>query len=622
MHRRWVTGIEIATSFVAAAVFTRACWYIHADPIDRIGQVSGMATIAFRFLLVAIPLVAAVALAARIRDGAAADTVTRFVCAALAGIASATVAAGIAFALRGTEFGLGGTSGDAGVLCSWADSIKRGDYTYSSVYPPLQVHLLVWLSELTKVPAAHAMKLFQIIGTAAIGPAAYSAWRLLMRPGWALGAAIVTIIPMIEPYRPYAGVVLVVFVPVLIKFLDILGKVGTLPLQRVMQYAAAFGLGLGLLCLLYSGWYQWSAPGFLVAVLIVFPWRDWRRGALFCGIAGIVFGLCVLHYVMGFRAGPGVKDGWFYSNALTEPAYFATWRAGAPGDFHWQPLGELGGVGVFTLLLVVGLAIAMIHGRRQPTVIGLVSILGGCWLFRLWHAHRMWATKLVQLWPRTSAEILYCMLALCVIAVYLLIQRREEKSAWRSPRAIVGVLASFLLVIMSASSSTIDAYLPNPDENSSGALAWLAQNSSRRKPSVARGLEAVVSSSQETPEFSVRALTDGNLKTYFSSAPGNHEDHEETIELHWDHPRYFNRVLLFPAPDGFPIDLELDVWDGTKWVTRRTYSYAPEPYEFMAFALADTGKEHTTGFRLRATKLRKATGTNDYVLRLAEIELR
>jgi hypothetical protein len=42
----------------------------------------------------------------------------------------------------------------------------------------------------------------------------------------------------------------------------------------------------------------------------------------------------------------------------------------------------------------------------------------------------------------------------------------------------------------------------------------------------------------------------------------------------------------------------------------------------MAFALADTGKEYTTGFRLRATKLRKATGTNDYVLRLAEIELR
>jgi galactan 5-O-arabinofuranosyltransferase len=623
MQRRWVTGLEIATSFVAAAAFTLFFARIHADPVDRLGQVSALATIAFRFLMVSIPLVVALGVSARVRHGAAFDTVNAFVCAAFAGIASATFAAGILFALRGTSYGLGGTSGDSGSLCQWADSIQRGDPNWSSVYPPLQVHLLAWLSDILGEPPAHAMKWFQILGTALYGPAAYAAWRLLMRPGWALGLAMISMLPLIEPYRPYAGLVLIVLVPILLKFLVVLQDVGNLSLQRVMQYAAAFGLGLGLLCLLYSGWYQWSAPGMFAAVLIVFPWRDWRRGVLFCGIAGSLFVLCVLHYVMNFRAGPGIKDSYVSLEARIDPTYVATTRQGTYEmvvNQAWPPFGELGGVGLFTLVLTIGLGVSLTLGRRQTTVIALVSIITGCWLLRLYHAHNMFATKLVQLYPRTSAEILCCMLVLCVVALYLLVQRCDPKSVWRSHSAAIGVLASLVFVIMSASSSSTDLYLPRPSEDSMGRLAWIAQHVTRKRPSIAHGAQVVASSAIETAGFSPRALTDGNLETSYSSALGRTEDHEETIELHWEGVRIFSRVLLFPASDGFPLDLSVDVWDGERWVNRREVRYLPEPYESTLIDLPR--QDGTTAIRVRATRLRKATNSSDYVLRLAEIEVR
>jgi galactan 5-O-arabinofuranosyltransferase len=623
MSRRWVTGLEIATSVVAAAVLTLFFGRIHSDPIDRMGQVSALATIGFRFLLVSIPLVGALGLSARVRDGAAFETVNRFVCAAFAGIASAAFAGGILFALRGTPYGLGGTSGDSGALCQWTDIVKRGDSNWSSVYPPLQIHFLAWLSNILGEPPAYAMKWFQILGTALYGPAAYAAWRLLMRPGWALGLAIISMLPLIEPYRPYAGLVLIVLVPILLKFLLVLQDVGNLSLQRVMQYAAMFGLGLGLLCLLYSGWYQWSAPGMFAAVLILFPWRDWRRGALFCGIAGLLFVMCVLHYVMGFRAGPGIKDSYVNLEARIDPTYFATTRQGTYEmvvNQAWPPLGELGGVGLFTLLLTIGLGVSLTLGRRQTTVIALVSIITGCWLLRLYHAHNMFATKLVQLYPRTSGEILCCMLVLCVFALYLLIQRCEPTSVWRSHSAATGVLASLVFVVMSASSSSTDLYLPRQSEDSLGHLAWISQQVSRKKPSVARGAQVVASSSLETPGFSARALTDGKLNTFYSSALGRTDDHEETIELHWEGIRLFSHLLLFPASDGFPLDLSVDVWDGQRWVNRREVRYLPEPYESSLIDLPR--QDGTTAIRLRATRLRQAKGSSDYVLRLAEIELR
>lgn len=624
MQRRWLTAIEILTAFVAAGLFTFACSRIRVDPLERLGQVSGMATIAMRFIVVSVALLVALGLSARLRGGAWLETVSRLVCAAFAGLASATFAAGVLLALRGTPFGFGGVSGDAGTLCQWAELLARGE-PYSSVYPPLQVYLVKWIAEVQGGPTAHAIKWFQLLGVAAIGPATYAAWRLLMRPAWALGLAVVSIVPLIEPYRPYAGLVLAILIPVLLKFLDVLRVVGELKLQRVMQYAAMFGLGLGLLCLLYSGWYQWSAPGFIVATLIVFPWRDWKRALLFCGIAGFVFVLCVLKYVLGFAAGSGIKDKWVYIDALLEPTYFTMWRGGAPGDFHWQPLGELGGVGLFAVVLAVGLGIALTLGRRNTNVIALVSIVVGCFLLRLWHAHNMFATKLVQLWPRTSAEILCCMLVLCVFALYLVIDRIDTKSVWRSPSATVAVVASLAFILMMASAATTDQYVPRNRERSASELAFMAQRLSRKKPSVAPGATITTSSSLEGIGFSKAALIDGNLATPFSSALGRKDDHEEWIELRWEGPKQFSHAVLYPAGDGFPLDFAIDVWNGSNWVQRRDWSYAPEPYGGMVVELlpnTDGATDSTTGLRFRATKLRQLAGSSDYVLRLGEIELR
>ena len=619
MSRRWLTTIELATSVVAAAVFTYVLSRVHANALDRIGQVSGMATISLRLLVIAIPLVVALIVAARVKNGTAFDTTSRLVCAAFAGLAGAAFAGGILFALRGTPFGIGGTSGDAGVLCQWADSVNRGDNSYSSVYPPLQVHLLAVLSKLLHMPTAHATKYFQVIGVAAIGPAAYAAWRMLMRPGWALAIAVISMMPQIEPYRPYAGLVLVVLLPVLIKFLDTLQQVGTLSLQHVMQYAAVFGAGLGFLCLLYSGWYQWSAPGFIVAALVAFPWRDWRRGTLFCGIAALVFAVCVFHYVMGFRAGSGIKDTWFSQDALTDPTYFGNLRGGSSS--RWLPLEEIGGVGVLTLMLAAGLGMALTLGRRRNSVVGLVSILAGCWALRLWHASRMWETKLVQLWPRASAEILCCMVLLALLAIHLLIERCEPTSIWRSRRALIASIAGLVFVIMSSSVAVTDLYAATKTEGTFGWLTWIAHQLSRKTPSIGRGAEVYTSSSIESVKFSASALNDGDLTTFYSSEPSPDEDHQVWIEFHWEEMKHLNRVILYPGAEGFPADVAFDVWDSDedKWIELRQSRYLPEAYGGFVIELGNMGE--TNAFRMRATALRKREATNDYVLGLGEIEL-
>jgi hypothetical protein len=138
---------------------------------------------------------------------------------------------------------------------------------------------------------------------------------------------------------------------------------------------------------------------------------------------------------------------------------------------------------------------------------------------------------------------------------------------------------------------------------------------------VSRGAKTITSSSLVTEDFSARALTDGSPRTYFSSALGRTDDHEESIELQLEKPTKLTRVYLYPALDGFPLAYEIDVWDGSRWLVRQVVSSSTEPSTLVAIVLG-RGYEITTAVRIRATRLRKAAGTNDYVLRLGEIELR
>ena len=153
------------------------------------------------------------------------------------------------------------------------------------------------------------------------------------------------------------------------------------------------------------------------------------------------------------------------------------WRNDLPGDVGpWPPPGELAGVGVFVLVLVVGLGLAVALGGRRTPVLTLCALLAGAWLLRLWFAAQAYATGAVQLYPRTSAEILYCLLVLSVFAV-----RYGVRSAGdRLPRAssplatTIGGLCAALLLGLSIGSAVADRYQPRND-GSVGQLAYVAQ---------------------------------------------------------------------------------------------------------------------------------------------------
>ena len=186
MRRRWVGPvIEIVISFTAAMLLAWTCTNIKVDPLQRIGQISGLASIQIRFMFCAAPLLVLLAAAARYRGGAHFALASRIACAALAGLASGFVAGGIIVALRGTPFCLNAGAGDSEIMVMWANAISRG-YAGESpppFYPPLFPHLLAYYKDAFDLPAAHALKDLQIVSTLVTGPLAYLAWRLVLRPG-------------------------------------------------------------------------------------------------------------------------------------------------------------------------------------------------------------------------------------------------------------------------------------------------------------------------------------------------------------------------------------------------------------------------------------------------------
>jgi galactan 5-O-arabinofuranosyltransferase len=615
--------LEIAVAFVVCAAFVASCVNIHVNPLDRLGQVSAIASVELRFLWFALPLFVALAVAAKWREGVHFSETTRFVCAAFAGISSAAVAGGIFAALGHSKYGLGGLNGDSGVLVSWAEMAKRGQVG-SVLYPPLQVEMLVWLSELIGRPTAYAMKWFQIVGIAVVGPLSYSMWRLLLRPAWALGIGVVAALPLVEAYRQYPLLTLILFIPLSLKYLDVIRNCTDEPVIRLLRHGALYGLAFGVLFLLYSGWFQWSGPGLVVAAIIVAPWRrGWKPTLIVGAVSLIVFTIISYRYLTAVAATISLlKDDFVYFDATVEPTYIAMWRGGLPGNVGvWPPIGELGGVGLFTVLLAVGTGASIIYARTRTVVIGLGSIMVGTWLFRLWHAHNMWKTKLVQLYPRTTAELLYCALLLSAFAIYFAVERVRERggdSLLVKPTSFIGVFASLVFLVMSASAATIDKYMPRDAVGDPGNMAWISIKTPPLEASQTMGAVVDVSSSDERPpEVAASYLIDRKFDRGFSSALGKTEDHEEWIVIRMPTGREFRHVVIAPAPDGFPVDFTLEVWDGAQWLVRVKETNYPQPTTKQTF---DLGRmEGTPQFRLRATKLRKVG--NDYVLKLNEIEL-
>ena len=473
---------EALVAIVTIALYLGTCSWIGVSANNRLGQISGLASLAFRFCLFGFVLVLILVRAARRDDQRFART-ARLVCASVAGLATAMIAGGILVALHGTPWGLNAQGGDVGVIARWAESLHHGG-SIPPLYPPLSIHILHLYSDIAHLPPGFAIKHLQILGTAAYGPAAYLAWRMLLKPQWALGIGVIATLPLMDPYKPYTTLILVVFVPVAIRYVMEIRAAATREWSEIVRVGVLFGLGFGLLCLLYSGWFQWSAPGLFVATLVVFPWRDNRKKAFaLLAITGVAFLLLAGHYMLGLVLDPATKiaDSYVYFDVKTEPMYIAMWRDDLGGGVGvWPPLGELSGVGLYTILLSAGLGLAVALKRKSTVVIVTTIVMAGAWFMRFNYARKLFSTKLVQLYPRTTPLILYCLLILSGYAIYWLVQRAREDSPLRGRSGIIGALVGMLLFFASAGSATSDRYMPlNSDPPSTGFLAYNAQATQR-----------------------------------------------------------------------------------------------------------------------------------------------
>ena len=488
-YRRFVLpAAEVAAALGAAGVLTLWSRSIDVDPLRRLGQVSGLAALQLRFAILGILTVAGILVAVRIWGRAAVPVVSRLGCAVVAGLTSGFLAGGSTVALRGTRFGFYSIHGDAGTLVDWAKSMQQGHSHMPAFYPPLPVHVLVWWSDLLGVSPAFAFKQLELVGAALFGPVAYLSWRLLLRPLPALAVGLVGMLPLVELYKPYENLVLIALVPLLAKFLFVVRSAPRRDYRRLVLVGVAFGVALAFLFLSYSGWYVWSAPGFVAALAIVMPWRRGLvRAVTFVGVAGVtMLALCGYKVLDLLQASGSVKDNYIYFDVTMDPAYFAMWRGGLPGNVAaFPPSGELGGVGLYTIVLCAGLAGALLLARRNPIVLTAACCFGGAWLMRFYYASEMFKTRNVQLYPRTSMEIDYLLLVLTVLAVVLAWRRlRPRSEVARRARAVlpgnalvsglVGGLCALMLLLGSAASATVNNYLPHNDD-SMGQLAWTAQ---------------------------------------------------------------------------------------------------------------------------------------------------
>jgi galactan 5-O-arabinofuranosyltransferase len=488
-RRAGAMALEVVASLVAAAWLTLSARGIRVDPLVRVGQVSGLAGIGPRFTLAGLVLVALLGLASRVRGGAAFGIAARVACGALAGLATGFVAAGILVALRGTPWCLNADWGDSGRLIKWANAVlRKEEYPF---YPPLPVHTIALYSRAFGLPAGFALKHLQIIGTALVGPLAYLSWRLLLPPIWALGIGVLAAMPLVDPYKPYANSVLIALVPALVYCFRWVQRAGELDYRRLCLLGVGVGVGFTLLYYCYYGWFQWSAPGAVIAAALVFPWRDARarpRAAVLLGLAGLSFiGPCAPLLVRALRE--GFADNYFYFDTNVDPAYFAMWRWDLAGTTtEWPPPGELGGVGLFTLLLALALGVSIALGRGDVLVTTVAWLIGGTWVLRYWYAQRMYATQLVQLYPRTTIELVYCSLVLCGYAAYLVAQRFARRRPAETPNDteqdpdrpasyVLGAVCALLLVLGSAGSAMADRYMPaNDTPQTYHSLAWQAHH--------------------------------------------------------------------------------------------------------------------------------------------------
>ncbi|CAM5547372.1 hypothetical protein SAVIM338S_04405 [Streptomyces avidinii] len=502
--RRWVLPLaEAVVSVVMALGYTLLCKHISVNPLNRIGQVSGLAKMQQYAAIIGLPVLALLLYTAYRSTLRHHQQVKRLVCAALAGLATGIVAGGIVVALRGTPSPLGGQEGDPSVLVEMANSFLHGE-RMSGIYPPgFPALMALW----AKVRygglggAGFALHDMQIFFTALVGPMAYLSWRLLLRPFWALLIAVPASVLFIDPIRPYSHVVMLVLLPLLGYCLREMSRAGGRSVKSLLLRGAGFGLIFGLLFLWYSGWYVWAAPGAGLLALFVFPWRKGgaarKRAALYVGSILVTAGVvgAPLIYQMA-RLGSQHPDRYAYLSVYVDPAYVLGWSSDRSGGLtyqNWPVAGEMAGQTGVSLLLLFGVALAMGLGLRSMMVRTAAATLAGAWLARMWFASHMAHDKAVQLFPRTTWIIMYCLMILAVLGLMSTVQRGsgwaerslrpsgEGASARVLPRRVVqqvsaGMICALALFGTMGASWSINRYMPSPDNSQMGIDAYRAHS--------------------------------------------------------------------------------------------------------------------------------------------------
>ncbi|MEV6683600.1 hypothetical protein AB0N09_43215 [Streptomyces erythrochromogenes] len=499
VRRTAVALAEVAVSVIAAAALVALGRLLRLNPVQRTDQVSGLAAIQLRLLLLLAATVLLYLVLSRAWPGAA----VRISAAAVAGLATGVTAAGSVVALRGTDWPLYANLGDAGNLQRWAYAVIDGG-AFPKEYPPGFPHLLADTARILfdgDVPKA--MKWLMIAFVAFTGPIAYLAWRLLLPPLWALGIGVTSTLPLVDPYKAYPAVSLIVLIPVLAKLVEVVQRSSELGRKRALAMGGGLGGLLAAAFLLYAGWFVWSSVGVVVlfAVVLVRLGRSGGRRALAEGLlvlgtaAGVFLVLAGSYLANLLAAGGTTKDTYFYFDTSTDPSYFAMWGGSFPGPQRtvgWPPLGELGGVGLFSIVLVTGLGAALALGSRRPAVLTLAACTASAFLLRYWYASHMARDQAVQLYPRTSAQILYCLIALTGTAVFLACRRLHgrgrtdgdalpaadlRQDGHRTRAVVVGALCAMGLLFGMAGSATANAYMPQePGAGTNGQLSWTSHN--------------------------------------------------------------------------------------------------------------------------------------------------
>lgn len=160
----------------------------------------------------------------------------------------------------------------------------------------------------------------------------------------------------------------------------------------------------------------------------------------------------------------------------------------------------------------------------------------------------------------------------------------------------------------------------HPSQYWDATVAAIASLRGRETPDLAVGATGRASSPYQ--DFPASNLTDGNRASVYSSTPSD-TDHTEWAEVALPARTRFNKVTLISrgdGPYGFPRDFQIQVWNGSDWVTRVTRAGFPAPSAGTAVSFTWDVEDKTNRVRVLATGL-GVDDNNHRVLQLGGFEV-